>query len=299
MAVTLTLTVEEPDAILNAGAYGTGALMRLQWCATETGAFADVSGTGSTPTIAVVTLTRSYAAFDPDGTVSRWYRTRFENAAGTRLSDWSDPFQPAPEGTGLICSLWDVKQALGITGTTQDEDILEHIRRATSEIMRYTGRRFVRSPASGTTTYLFDVGGSARVLRIPAGIAEASTLEVATSTQPETGGTYTTVPAAEWWLRPVVAERDYGWPATRICISDVSGSLFWPGYNTVRVTMALGWETVPYDIAGIGERAAVSGYMSKGSGGANAVVGPSGAMTLLRNISPADRATLDEYRVIP
>ena len=293
----LTVTVEEPDAILNAGQYGAGAVVRLQTATTEAGAYADVTGTGSTPTIPVVTLVRSYDGYDPAGTVSSWYRTRFENVGATRLSDWSTSFQVAEEGSGLICSLWDVKQDLGETAATNDELIIEKIRQVGAEIMNYTGRRFVRTPASGTTTFLFDITYGCRTLRIPQGIASATVLEVATSTQPESAGTYATVTAAEWWLRPIMAERDYGWPATQVVISDVSGSMFYPGYNTVRVTMALGWDKVPYDVQAIASRAVIGSYMSKGS--PTGIVGPSGATIMLRNISPADRETLDLYRVIP
>ena len=298
MAIGLTITVEEPDRILAAGEYGTGAVVRLQWSATESGTYADVSGTGSTPTIAVVTATRSYDGYDPIGTVSTWYRTRFENAGATRLSDWSASFQPAPEGSGLICALWDVQQELGTTADS--ELIIEKIRQVGAEINGKTGRLFTRTPASGTTTYLFDVEQSGRTLCVPKGIASATTLEVASGSQPETGGTYTTVTAAQWFLRPVTAQREFGWPATEIVISDVSGSYFQSGYNTARVTMALGWDTVPYDIQAIALRAVVASYLSKGSGaGGVATVGPSGEMRVLRNISPADRATLDWYTDIP
>ena len=298
MPNSLTITVETPDDILNAGLYGAGAVVRLQTSATEAGIYADVTGTGSTPTIAVVTLTRSYTGFDPVGTVSSWYRTRFENIGATRTSDWSTPFQVAPEGSGLICSLWDVQQELGTTADS--ELIIEKIRQVGAEINGKTGRLFTRTPASGTTTYLFDVAESGRTLCVPKGIASATTLEVATSSQPETGGTYATVTAADWFLRPFSAAREFGWPATEVVISNVSGSYFAVGYNTVRVTMALGWDSVPYDIQAIAQRAVVASYLSKGSGaGGVATVGPSGEMRVLRNISPADRATLDWYSVIP
>ena len=94
MAIKVEIEVEDPDALLNAGMYGAGAVIRLQWSATAAGSYADVSGTGSTPTIALVTLTDSYTGYDPVGTSSTWYRTRYENAGATRLSDWSAVFQP-------------------------------------------------------------------------------------------------------------------------------------------------------------------------------------------------------------
>lgn len=308
MPISLTIPVEEPDVILNAGMYGAGAVIRLQTAATEAGAYADVSGTGSTPTIAVVSGQRSYPGYDPNGSSTSWYRTRFENVGATRLSDWSPAFQAAPEGSGLICSLWDVKQALGKTGltdTADDEQLLEAIRRVTDDIIEYTGRQFVRQPASGTATWTEDVGvggglllTGSRTLWFPRGIATLTTLEVATATQPESGGTYTTVTAAEVFLRPTATVRG-DWPATRIDISDLSASYFSRGYNTVRLTGARGWDTVPYRIQAVAERAVVAAFLSKGSGaGGVAAIGPGGGTTILRHISPADRAVLDEYRVI-
>lgn len=294
------ITVEAPDEILNAGAYGAGAVVRLQWSATEGGAYADVSGTGSTPTTAIVSGTRIYTGYDPLGTVSTWYRTRFENVGATRLSDWSTSFQVADETAGLLCSLYDAKQRLGITDTSSDEDLLEIITQVSAEIQGYTGRRFAKTPSSGTGTFYFDVEHSGRVLRVPQGIASMTTLEVATQSQPETGGTFTTVAAGEWFLRPVTAERSYGWPATEVHITDTSSSYFAPGYNTVRATMALGFAQVPYDIQAVALSATVRNHMSKGSpGGVTALAGPTGQMVILRGIGPQEMATLDRYRVIP
>src|SRR5262245_9841796 len=114
--------VENPDEIRNAGAYDTGAIIRLQTGATETGSFSDVSGTGSTPTLPIVAATRSYTGYDPNGTSSSWYRTRYENAGATRLSDWSAAFQVGDETAGQLCSLYDVQQELGETGTDANRD---------------------------------------------------------------------------------------------------------------------------------------------------------------------------------
>lgn len=294
------VTCENPDEILNAGAYGAGALIRLQSAATEAGAFTDVAGTGSTPTIAVVDGVRSYTGYDPNGTSSTWYRTRYENAAGSRLSDWTPPFQVAPEGSGLLCSLYDAKQRLGIAPTdkNQDEDLLEIIRQVSTEIMDYTGRLFARSPMTGTVAELFEVPEDGSDLWIPQGIAEVSEVAIATSTQPSVGGTYTVVPTAEWFLRPLPGDRSPGWPATRIVISDLSAYRFYKGFNAARITLARGWPTVPSNISAVALRATVTNHMSKGvAGGGPAIVGPSGAMTILRDISPKDQMTLDRYRV--
>ncbi len=292
------VSVKQSTEILNAGAYGAGAVIRLQWAATETGAFADVSGTGSTPTLPIVAGTRIYIGYDPAGTVSTWYRTRYENAGATRLSDWLAAFQVGGEEAGLICSLYDVKQRLGITeaDTTKDEMLLEFIRRVGTGIMGYTGRQFVRTPLSGTTTFLFDVRATTRTLWVPKGIAELTQVEVAT----QTGGAYVVVSAADWFLDPPEQDRDFGWPATRVTMSNIPTSgtpYFYWGKRTVRLTMALGWAAVPGDIAGIAEDEVIRRYQGRGQGYTSAESGE-GFIRLLRSNAPDDARRLDWYRQV-
>jgi len=301
---TLTITVEDPDAVLNAGLYGAGALVRLQWSATETGTYADVSGTGSTPTTTVTTGVRTYPGYDPLGTVSTWYKTRYENAGATRLSDWTAPFQVAPEGAGLICSLWDARQRIesnsGTLSNAEQENVLEFITQVTAYIHGRTGRLFTRTPASGTTTYLLDVLRPGRTLWVPKGIAAATTLEVASSSQPETAGAYATVATADWFLRPTLVDREAGWPATEVVISNVSGSYFAVGYNTVRLTGALGWDKVPADIAAVALTLVVAAFRERASSGGDSVtIGLDGERRYERSLSYQDRLTLDRYAIVP
>lgn len=302
------ITVENPDEIRNAGAYDTAALIRLQWSATETGSFADVSGTGSTPTITIVAATRSYTGYDPNGTVSLWYRTRYENAGATRLSDWSPAFQVGDETAGLLCSLYDVQQEL-ITGTistdaNRDELILEKIRQVSSEIEGYCGRWLAPRPTNpaSTATLNFDVGCYSRAFYLVndfrvTGIRTLSTLAIATTSQPETGGTYTNATLADVLLRPrPVADG----PATSLVFSDrPTGAVSWfyPGYNTVQVTGSFGPASVPADIQSVAIMAAVRRFAGKGSGAPTVSLGPDGGVVLLTNFSPDMMKTLDRYRV--
>lgn len=260
------VTVENADELLNAAAYGAGAIVRLQSSATETGAYANEA------TASLVSGTRIYTLFDTDGANATWYRTRYENAGGTLTSDWSDVFQAGTEEAGGICSLYDVKQALNETGTQYDEELTELIREVTDDLIGYTGRRFVRSPLAGTTTIVMDVERCGRVLRIPQGIASLTTLEVASESQPETGGTYTTVAAADWMLRPAAHDRMAGWPATEIVIRDnATGAVteFTEGFNAARLAIALGWDRVPSDIGGIARRAVVRRFKNRGAATVN------------------------------
>lgn len=294
-------TAENADELLNAGAYGAGALIRIQSSAIETGTFANLSGTGSTTTIALVAGTRAYTGYDPNGGVSTWYRTRFESSDGLRTSDWSTAFQLGSDGAGLICSLYDARQRLesngGTLSNTEIEQVTEYIQQVTSFIQGYTGRRFVRDPASGTEVLTFDVARDSRTLWVPKGIAACTQVEVATYT----GGTFTVVPTADWYLDPPEQSRDYGWPATRVTISDrPTGSIsqFYQGKRTARLTMALGWDTIPFDIQGIGLTLVTGAYKERASaGGDSFTIDIDGSRRFERSLSYRDRMMLDFYRV--
>lgn len=295
----LKLIVDDPDNVLNAGAYGAGAVIRLESAAVEGGPYADVTGTGSTPTTPIVAGVNAYTAFDPNGASTTWYQTRIENALGTRLSEWSDPFQVSIAGSDLICSLASVKRRLKIepTDTSKDDDLIEIIGEVTDEIVGYTQQNFIRLPSSGSETFYFDVDVANGAIVIPGGIASVTSVEVAGVSQPSTGGTYTTVDPSAWGLRPSI--RRAGYPYTEILLSDVGDvPSFYRGQNTARIVGALGWPAVPRDVEGIARAASVRRYLAKASGAADlAIVGPTGNMTVLRSISTSEMKTLDRYRV--
>lgn len=291
----LKLTAEEPDALLNASMYGAGAIIRVQSATSEAGAYANET------TVAIVSGTRAYTAYDTDGTTTTWYRTRYENAGGTVVSEWSAAFQVGGEEPGYICSLTDVRQAAGVgtSDTSNDEHFLELMAEVTTDITGYTGRRFVRSPLAGTSTFLFDVSRDSRELAIPQGITGLTTVEVATESQPESGGTYTTVSTADWMLRPTAHERASGWPATSIVIRDnPSGSIssFHAGYNTARLTTALGWASVPPDVSGLAVRLILRRFTSDQSAATSR--GGTGSDSLGRwVVTLEEKRKLDWYRV--
>lgn len=300
----LKVIVENPDEILNAGLYGAGAIIRVQTSATEAGAFADVTGTGSTPTIAVVTGVRSYTGYDPNGTSTSWYRTRYENVGATRLSDWTPAFQIGDETAGQLCSLYDVKQELGETGTASDELILEKIRQVSAAIEGYVGAWLAPRPTAptSTTTLLFDVERTTRSLLLEGnsrrfGIRTLTSLGIATTSQPETGGTYTAATVADILLRPRPTADG---PAWRLVFTDIpSGPVtqFYRGYNTVQVVGSFGPASVAWDIQGVAIRATTRRVIGKAGGGVAVAVGPEGTEFLLPDMSGADRATLDRLRV--
>lgn len=281
-----------PDELLNAGAYGAGALIRVQSAAASTGPFADITGTGSTPAIAIVAATYAYTGYDPAGTAATWYRTRYESADALRLSDWSTAFQAGVEG-GYLVSLTDVKGKLGLTASTDDEQLLDYIGEITDELTEYTGRRFVRLPQSGTSTYLFDIERATPTLWVPEGLAEVTLVEYAT----QTGGTYTALASTDWFLDP--PRPDPGWTYLSVSLSD-TGSLqaFYPGKRTVRLTAALGWADVPKHIARLAERCVIRRWQNKKSA-ATTFRGEGNDVLARWNVTIEEKRVLDRYRHIP
>ena len=291
MSNILAITVPNPDEIRNDGAYGTSAIVRLQWAATSGGSYADVSGTGSTPTLDVLAATTTYTGYDPGGDGTTWYRTRYENGAATRLSDWSTPFQ---NGAAGIVDILDAKLALGFTDASEDANLARIIGQVTTYIMGKTDREFL--PAHETRT--FDIEHWPSALEIPTGIRAVTTLGYANISQPDDGGTYGSLAAADFHLRPLPIERNYGWPATRVELDAWAGPLhyFYPGHNTVQIEGDFGWSAVPPDIAGIGLTLVVGYHRERGSsGGDSFTVNIDGSRTFERMLSKRDRDTLEWY----
>lgn len=281
MANILTITVENPDQILNAGHSGAGAVVQVQSAATSTGTYADVG------TVAIVTGTTAYTFYHAGGDSTTWYRTRFETSVGTATSDWSAVFQVGGEAGGYLCSLYDVKQRLGIADstTTNDEQLLSLIRSVTTEIERLTGRDFTGDRQD--QVYTFDVAETDSVLWIDRGLQSVTTLELA----PTTGGAYTAT--TSYYLRP--KDREWvGEPYSRV---ELHNAWFREGYDTVRLTGKLGWSEVPPEVARIAESAVVAKWLSKGAEGPRAVIGESGRAIILRDVSPADWDTLMRFAV--
>lgn len=246
-----------------------GPIIRIQIERSDTGGGAGYANVG---TVTLVADTLTYTFSDVNGDVGDWYRWYFSNAGNTFPASanrvYSPEIQPGVSGAGLLCSLGDVKQRIGIKSSddASDELLLEIIGQVSSDMLGMTGRCFARNPSSGTTTFYEDVECSGRELRLPEGIATATALEVATSSQPDTGGTYTVVPTTDWVLRERSTSSGYIGAATRFVILDTSGSVFTAGYNTVRWTGAKGFDPTPSWVRGIAIRASVRYWQSRGTG---------------------------------
>jgi hypothetical protein len=200
----------------------------------------------------------------------------------------------------LLCTIAQVKARAGITDSSDDAMLTEMATEVSGWIEAYTGRRLAPDNAA---TYVFDTKAGT-VLNIPYGVRSVTSMGVAQTHQPDTGGVYTTIPAADIILRPKVQDGPIGWPFTsvRITRGKLAGtvSTFSTCENGCTITGNFGFATVPPDIESVAIDAVVTAYSTRGNGasgviGADAFAGPPWSQYFSKG-SP-QRGTLDRYAV--
>lgn len=140
---------------------------------------------------------------------------------------------------------------------------------------------------------------SGRILVEQRGVVYLTALEIAPYTRAE----FAVIPLTDIWLRPVASERQPGWPATELHMTNVPSPgnpypAFFPGYANVRLWGQLGWPAIPTDIAGIAERAVVGLWQMRAGGGAYSVgPGTDTAQAIPHLLSVTDWRTIQAYRV--
>ena len=294
----LTITEDMVDEIVATDFLGTAAKGHVERAATEAGAYSEIT------TYTLVAGTRLYTVRDLAGAVDSWYRIFYSKSDNSSPTTPGAPFQAGDETGGLLCSVYDVEQAVGPFGgdaaaiANARENVLEAIRQVSAAIEGYCGRWFAPRPLSGDKTYRTHTR-SGRVLWIPKGIRSITTLSTAVQDQPSTGGTYTAQGATTYYIDPPDIERDASWPGTSVRFLSTSGSIFYNASYGVEIVGAFGWASVPYDIQGVAIRASVRRYIGKGGGGTAVAIGPEGTEILLPDLSGVDRRTLEFYRHQP
>lgn len=204
-----------------------------------------------------------------------------------------------------LCTTAQVKARIfpaGVTDTADDVLISELIDQVSDYIEQYTGRKLV--PVT-STTYVFDtVAGY--VLRVPIGIRSISSFGVNNLThQPDSGGSYTTVAASDYLLRPKPQDGAQGWPFTELQISrgTLAGTItrFGNIANGATITGTFGFATTPPDIQGVCIDAVVAAFEARKDGASGVIGSELGALTPWSNFfgpgSP-QRATIDRYRYL-
>lgn len=270
-------TVDSLDVLAELLAWpaAEGPINRIQIERSATGGGAGYANIGS---LTLVSPTLAYTLYDVNGTPASWYRWYFSNAGNTFPTvgnrEYSAEVQPGDIG---LCNIGDVKQRLKMlaTDTNEDEMLLGFISQVSSWIRGLTGRQLSPDPASGSTTYTYDGWDSLenqRLMQIPTGIRSVSLLEVAQYT----GAPFNTIPATDYFLRPTVQEREPGWPATELWMTDIPSvgntTPSFPGaFANVRVTGTFGWASVPPEIADVALTAVVKAYQAKRTGSSDQV----------------------------
>lgn len=198
-----------------------------------------------------------------------------------------------------LCTAAQVKARLfpaGPADAVDDTLIGELIDQVSDWIQQYTLRKLV--PEAGVT-YVVDTGSGSGI-QVPRGIRTVTAMSLASSDQPDTGGTYTAVAAADILLRPLAIDRRPGWPATRILIRGALARLS-AALNGATITGDFGFAATPPAIQAVAIDAVVAAYQSR-KNGASGVIGAEGDaivpwVSFFSRGSP-QRATLDRFRYI-
>jgi hypothetical protein len=202
-----------------------------------------------------------------------------------------------------LCTKEQIKARLfpnGETDTSDDALIDEYIGQVSAWVESFTGRRLTPDNAA---TYTFDTL-SGYVLRIPRGIRSITSMSVNNSAnQPDTGGSYTVVPAADRLLRPLTVDLPEGWPPTQVWLSrgTLAGTIgsFGTIANGATITGNFGFAAVPKDVEAVAIEATVVAFQARRNGasstmGAEDIAMPPWARYFGQG-SP-QRATLLRYR---
>jgi hypothetical protein len=230
VANLIRINVDEAENLRRTDLYGTGAIVRLESSATEAGTYASVG------TATLQDDVDQYLIGDPAGTEATWYRTRYENAGGTVVSAYSDPFQVG--GPAAYASVESLREMLGLPDDSRDNLLADCLRRASGWITDECHRSFFRHPAvTGTEQRTYHLDADAR--EIEDDIVSLTTVESA----PYTGAAYVALGGTDWVLVP--AEVD-GVPYEALRLSDVGVAPYlYRGYATVRLTGVFGFPEVP------------------------------------------------------
>jgi hypothetical protein len=220
---------DNPAALLIT--YEAGALIRVQSCPTEAGAYADIPD----PTLPIVTGKTTYAIYDADGAPNDFYKFRYEAADGNPVGTYSDAIQPVAETT-VYASLATFKNFVRTESTDEDELLSMALYAASRAIDRHTNRTFSPTIATAEARYFSAFNG---ILTID-DLADDTDLLV------EYDGlrdhTYSTT-VTEYFLAPQGAPtggKPYTYLTLRAPYSTSNGAF--------RVTGLWGWDSIPIGI---------------------------------------------------
>lgn len=182
----------------------------------------------------------------------------------------------------------------GLVDATDDTLLGELNDQITDLIQEFTGRKFV---SADNVTYVVDTKAGS-VIEFPRGVRNVDALAIATNDQPDTGGTYTAVAAADILLRPTAAERRPGWPATRILIRGTVARLV-TALNGAQLTVDEGFASVPPSVQAIALDAVATAYRARQAGDSDTIGADASPLAVWARYmveGTVQYATLSRYR---
>lgn len=251
--IRVDVWLPDPAAALATGAFGAGALIRIERAATVGGVYAEVT------TLPLVATTLSYTYWDPTGDGTQWYRWRVSNSGNTVRSPYSAPFQgTSPTDSVFPLSYAGIADVLALFETTplpaKQARLATLLGVATNEIITECGGRdYFLHPSDGSSEAWFaDTSRTRRgrdgrpFICAHYGIVSLEQLEFSQ----DQGGTYAVVDEDDYVLRgddPDSAEPPpAGEPYFHILLTGTGTVTSVPrGTNLVRPTGIRGWPAIP------------------------------------------------------
>jgi len=196
----------------------------------------------------------------------------------------------------------NVKNRLGITGTSEDTLLWRMCAEVNAYIETVTRRSIGSSSVTNQVISSWEhVQGGGCIIDYPPGVRSITSLEVRLTTD----GSYSTVPAGDYFILPEAPYRTPGWPGFSIHLTDIPSSTnstptISGAFEAIRLNADIGWAAMPDDIRGVAE-VAVSRALHAAKAGYGDDVGLDewGEMTVSRFLSSHDYRTLRRYRWEP
>ncbi len=254
--IRVDVWLPDPVSVLAAGAFGAGALVRIESASAAGGVFAEIT------TIAVAAATLEYTYWDANGSATTWYRWRVSNAGNTLQSPYSDPFPgTSPTANVLPASYADLGRLLSLFSASARPTTAAKLTRlsdllnvATDQVIQECGGRdYFTHPGTGTMTWMLNGDGS-DVLHIHEGLVSLSLLELSfdggftfvpvngPSGEPAVRSDYRLTGDSPYSLEPIPA----GEPYFHIKMTGFGQYVnFVPTMSAARLTGVRGWPASP------------------------------------------------------
>jgi len=183
--IRVDVWLPDPAGALSAGAFGAGALIRIERADLDLTPPFDLGAYAEVHTIPIVATALQYQWWDPDGIATSSYRWRISDSGDTSSSPYAEPFAGTnPAGSLLPRSYATLDRVLTLFETrpnvSRQVRLAQALGTATDELIaECNGRDYFRHPASGTADWSpapWDIDGD--VLHVHDGIAALDELTI-------------------------------------------------------------------------------------------------------------------------